>query len=128
MSNKISDIIGRTVFNVDQTEDEIYMIFSDGSLGRFYHDARDAAEVNIDDVNGDWADLIGHPLLVADERISESDTRHGSETWTFYTFRGIGGSVDVKWHGESDGYYSESVEFKLTEYDEIKRTIESLDS
>ena len=75
----------------------------------------------IDDVNGDWLSLIGHPLLVADKRESgeseheksDGDFWGDSNTWTFYTFRGVGGSVDVRWHGSSNGYYSEGVDFSL---------------
>jgi len=111
----LAGIIGKTPTNIIATEDEITFDFSDCTACKFFHEQSCCEAVSIEDVNGDWGDLIGTPLLVAEERISdcvETEDGWGTETWTFYTFRSLKGSVDVRWHGESNGYYSERVDFR----------------
>lgn len=119
MNTVIEEIIGKIVTDVYQQDDGIKMTFADGSTARWYHDQDCCESVGIDDVTGDWADLYGHPLLIAEERVSDAfdgadkAELDESNTWTFYTFRSNGGSVDVRWHGSSNGYYSESVDFEF---------------
>ena len=108
----ISAIVGLTPTIITQTEDRLIFTFTDGRMFKFWHGQDCCETVEIDDVNGDWSDLIGNPLLVADERVNDNNPeRYESSTWTFYTFRSINGSVDVKWVGESNGYYSEHVDY-----------------
>jgi hypothetical protein len=117
-TESITQMIGKTPVKIYECPhgEEIVFTFSDGSKAKFYHEQDCCESVIIEDVNGDWNDLIGNPLLVADERISHDEPNgYDSDTWTFYTFRGIGGSVDVRWHGSSNGYYSESVHFHYEE-------------
>lgn len=106
-------MIGLAPTSIVQKHDEITFEFQSGT-GKFYHDQDCCEDVSIDDVNGDWNDLIGVPMLIADERTNcgEDLEGGGTYTWTFYTFRSINGSVDVKWYGSSNGYYSERVSFE----------------
>ena len=110
-------IIGKTPVKIDCGDTVIEFTFSDGSTCKWFHEQDCCESVTVEDVNGDWLDLIGVPLLVADERSSTAPapSEWDSATWTFYTFRSIKGSVDVRWLGESNGYYSESVDFEFTE-------------
>jgi len=56
--------------------------------------------------------LVGEPLLIAEQvsGAAEPDVEHyESYTYTFYKFATRKGYVDVRWLGESNGYYSEGV-------------------
>ena len=74
--------------------------------------------VAIEDFEGDLEDLVGQVLLEAEEVVNGTGKRHRgkasdygeSTTWTFYKFATRKGYVDVRWLGESNGYYSESVD------------------
>ncbi len=78
----------------------------------------------MEDVCGNLEDLVGSPVLLAeevsagddfDDDVSSEGVRYddydGSFTWTFYKLSTVKGSVTIRWYGESNGYYSESVSF-----------------
>ncbi|WHM52917.1 hypothetical protein [Sulfitobacter phage vB_SupP_AX] len=99
---------------VDQSEDTIRFQFSDADV-LFYHNQDCCESVVIDDINGNFEDMVGDMLLLAEERVSDDETASESGTWTFYTFRSLRESVDVKWHGTSNGYYSERVDIDVVQ-------------
>jgi hypothetical protein len=114
----IKDMVGKVFTSVTATDDE--MVFSNADEQyRFYH-VQDCCEtVMIDDICGDLGDLVGEPLLMADDvsgTVSDpgpkkdGDWEDESYTFTFYKFATRKGYVDVRWYGESNGYYSESVD------------------
>jgi len=74
-----------------------------------YHDQDCCEDVRVDDVVGK-ADLVGAVVLDLIEKISK-ECVNTSCTWTFYTLKTNKGYTDIKWYGESNGYYSESVDF-----------------
>ena len=79
------------------------------------------------DIVGDLKDLIGSPILLAEEVSFEHDDPpdapldkidkeyRDSFSWTFYKLSTLNGSVTIRWYGESNGYYSESVDFEKVE-------------
>lgn len=120
---EISDLIGKTLVDVIgmvKDSQEIRFITSDGKVYSMYHEQYCCEAVDVYDVCGDREDLIGTPILEARES-SSHDSPEGvtdkwdteNQTWTFYTLRTIKGSVDIRWYGESNGYYSEAVNFEL---------------
>lgn len=116
---KVEDLLGKTLHSVSlDGNDRIIFVTADGDKYLMYHSQDCCESVVCDDIAGDLRDLIGQPLLVAEEVSSEPPPRGEdeyvpeSETWTFYKFATIQGSVTIRWHGESNGYYSESVSFE----------------
>ena len=113
-SAKIADMVGKVFTSVTETGDT--MVFENETERYVFFHSQDCCEsVGINDVVGDLSDLEGEPLLMADEVDGESpvgfeDEYHESVTWTFYKFATRKGYVDVRWLGESNGYYSESVD------------------
>lgn len=120
MSN-VSELVGRVMTDVNISragKDEIVFTCDDGRRFKMYHDYECCEHVYIDDIVGDIQDLVGTPILVAEEtsnsdkpRVAEDGYVDESFTWTFYKFRTIKGSVDIRWYGSSVGCYSEAVDF-----------------
>ena len=113
-SANIADMVGKVFTSVTETGDT--MVFENATDRYVFFHWQDCCEsVGINDVVGDLSDLVGEPLLIADEVSGEApvgfdDEYHESVTWTFYKFATRKGYVDVRWLGESNGYYSESVD------------------
>jgi len=92
---------------------EMLFVTAEGEQFLFSHYQDCCESVDINDIVGDLQDLVGEPLLIAEEvsGVTEPDEEHyESYTYTFYKFATRKGYVDVRWLGESNGYYSESVD------------------
>ena len=115
------ELLGRTLYKVTEDGDELRLYLSDTNYVRFYHSQSCCESVYIEDICGDLQDLVGAPLVeaeeVSDELYEAEHTPEYSEsyTWTFYRFRTRKGSVTVRWFGSSNGYYSESVDVEVVE-------------
>ena len=131
--SELKDLVGKTMVSVDNVNDEeIVFVADDGKRYKLYHSQDCCESVSVESVVGDLSDLVGTPILTAEEvtYTSEEDlpaeervrlqmeraNKTGSyyddsQTWTFYKFATIKGYVDIRWFGTSNGYYSESVDF-----------------
>lgn len=115
---ELKDLVGQTMASVENKGDELVFTTAEGKSFKLYHSQCCCESVSIESLVGDLADLVGEPLLVAEESTSgehpegyTAEEYEGSFTWTFYKFATRKGYVDVRWFGESNGYYSESVDF-----------------
>ena len=116
------DLQGRVlckVVNLDN--DELRFHLTEDHYVRMYHMQDCCESVSIEDIVGNLDDLVGTPLLLVEEvsnyeqeeQTVDEDDCYGSETWTYYRFRTIKGSVDIRWYGTSNGYYSEGVDIEI---------------
>lgn len=118
MSN-VSELVGKTLVAIKQHKDQqLIFVTEDNGTFAMWHEQDCCESVTIDDITGDLNDLIGSPITMAEESVSSTppadikrDYEPESETWTFYRFATVKGYVTVRWFGESNGYYSESVNF-----------------
>ena len=111
----MAQMLGKTFVQVSGSVDGDEMLFETATGERFmFAHQQDCCEtVRINDIVGDLQDLVGEPILVAEEvkGATEPDEEHyESYSYTFYKFATRKGYVDVRWLGESNGYYSESVD------------------
>ena len=99
-----------TAIEVNKAKDEIKFITKEGPNYKMLHFQDCCESVVIEDITGDLEDLVGNPILVATESSSTGEN-YDTHTWTFYKLATIKGWVDIRWFGESNGYYSEEVNF-----------------
>jgi hypothetical protein len=112
-SAKIEDMVGKVFTRVTGGVGDGEMVFENATERFVFFHSQDCCEnVDINDIAGDLQDLCGEPLWIAVEvsGATEPDEEHyESYTYTFYKFATRKGYVDVRWLGESNGYYSEGV-------------------
>lgn len=109
MYKVLNQILGLTFESIEASDDEIIFHAQNGQTFRMYHEQDCCEAVYVEDIAGDLDDLIGAPLLRAEERSNEDLDACESGTWTFYEFATIKGSVTIRWYGSSNGWYSERV-------------------
>lgn len=150
MNVEFSELKGKVLSKIDKIgNEELIFHLETGEKYKLYHSQDCCESVSIEDINGDLDDLIGTPILLAEEVNNEEFQKNFEEsfkleegeedyhwnyknekgeykpescTWTFYKLATKNGYVDIRWYGESNGYYSEDVDFqKADENGEFSR-------
>ena len=114
----VSVLEGKVLSNCYQNgSGEIVFETTDNQQFVMFHDQDCCESVNVEDICGEFEDLIGSPILRAEEITGTTPDEFNPEeyesyTWTFYKIDTARGGVTIRWFGESNGYHSESVSFK----------------
>jgi len=107
-------ILGLTFNAIEVQDDQIDFATNTGRHFIMYHQRDCCEEVYVESVVGDVSDLLDSPILIAEMSTNcdnPKDKDDKSHTWTFYKIATIKGYVDLRWYGNSNGYYSEEVDF-----------------
>lgn len=117
----INLLVGKTISAINKYDDSIVFVCSDGDTFEAYHMQDCCETVRVYDVSGNLQSLVGEEITFVIEDESKEWPNNvptpdyvDSFTWTTHIFKTAKNIVTVRWLGESNGYYSESVYFGRT--------------
>ena len=119
---KLEGLVVEYIDIVSDDGDELMITTKCGKRFKFHHYQDCCENVRIWSTKGDLKKLEGHKLVSVDmDAYTEdpddedpkelADTWRDSWTWTDIVFKTTDDTVISRWFGESNGYYSESVDF-----------------
>ena len=110
---------------------EVVLYFNSGRKLSIYHEQDCCEDVSlIDVIGGNIDDLVGQKIESMKSVCRQSDEipfglddiyLNHSNTWTFVTISTFKDDITLRWHGGSNGYYSEYVDFAY--YDENNKRL-----
>ena len=109
----------KKITGLEEGSEEVDIFTECGQHYRFYHEQDCCESVWLNDFEGDVDDLVGALIVSAEEATNSGDEDSSDKpseycesfTWTFYKIETNKGGIWMRWLGESNGYYSESVYF-----------------
>lgn len=117
---------GKILINIEcKGDNEIQFTDSENNIYHMYHEQDCCEEVYIKDICGNLSHLLDSPITMAECIVNKGnidEDEWGTGTWTFYKLATVKGYATISWYGESNGYYSETVDFVIEESIKNKRT------
>lgn len=111
----IDELVGKVVRGLAYDED-YFQILTDDCIYIFYHEYDCCEYVWLTQVDGISDKIIGSRIVIAevvtksgDDGVIDTD-ECDSVTWSFYKIGTNKGMIDFRFQGESNGYYSETVD------------------
>ena len=125
----MSELIGHTVREIKGGvgDEELIFVVENGDRFVMGHMQTCCEEVTVEDICGDLSNLIGLPILMS-EMVSDTESRTEKDKkaerflWTFCKVGTNRGCVTLRWYGESNGYYSVTVDCYWLEPDTRKNS------
>ena len=105
----IDELVGKVVRGLAYSG-EYFQILTDDCVYAFYHEYSCCESVWLTQVDGISDKIIGSRIVIAEVVTDEKDTEYGHITWSFYKIGTNKGMIDFRFQGESNGYYSETVD------------------
>lgn len=107
---KIKDLIILNIEGLEKYSPEVILKLSNGNELVFYHEQDCCESVSLEDFEISSKSLIGSKILDIELRSDRKNSYDGSETWCFYNVKTTQGDLWLRFHGSSNGYYSEWVD------------------
>ena len=119
---QFSVLVGEKIKKLKIVDNErVNIETSDGKTYSLYHLQDCCESVLVYETVGDLNDILNKKIISATETVfknedpewykPEPNSYRDSFTWTIYRLETKSGFVEIRWFGESNGYYSESVYF-----------------
>jgi len=120
---KFEELEGEVISEInglDKGSEEITIKTNSGKHFAMYHNQDCCENVFLESFTGSSDEIVGeavtHAKVVTNEENPvdtdpELTEYQESFTWTYYYIRTEKSSLSLRWYGESNGYYSESVDF-----------------
>ena len=116
---ELTELAGEVISRIDGLEkgsEEVRVFTECGNEYLFYHDQDCCESVDLNDFEMSSDSLVGGTIISAEEIVNDDDGEKPSDwseswRWTFYKIETDKGGLRMRWLGESNGYYSEFVDF-----------------
>lgn len=131
LSVEIESLVGLVideVIGLEKQSDKVEIKTKCGKSAFFYHSQDCCESVDLNDFEFSGVSFEGAKILSAEISTNQGDEDSDNKpceysesfTWSFYKIKTDKGELWMRWLGESNGYYSESVDFVLLNRDQAE--------